>query len=231
MAIHNEPAFTCDVNHKEAIMIHALSYKTISQQSDLFLGQFRLRHQEFIERQRYQVRTLDGMEFDEYDTLASVYLVYSDNGKTVQGVSRLTPTDMGCMLADHWPELVDDKSLIAGAPDIWEGTRFCIDKNLDAKLRRHICDSLACAYVEYALTHGIAKIIGLMPTMILRSVFEKSGIELDRLGEAQQIGAHAKIQAASIRIGEFQLDRIEAKTGLRNVLGLTQNGRDVLYAA
>ena len=46
---------------------------------------------EFIDRQQYDVKTIDGMEFDEYDTLASVYLVYSENGRTVLGCSRLTP--------------------------------------------------------------------------------------------------------------------------------------------
>lgn len=198
-------------------MIKAISYRNMTTYGDLFFGQFKLRFQEFIERQDYAVRTLHGMEFDEYDTLASVYLVYSENGRDVWGVSRLTPTDKGCMLADHWPELVDDKSLL-NDPEIWEGTRFCIDKTLPAALRRSICGQLSCAYVEFALANGIKKIIGLMPTFILRSVFEHSGITLDRLGPAKQIGAHPKIQAASIEICPRQLLQVKARTGLAGAL-------------
>ncbi|MDC7675202.1 acyl-homoserine-lactone synthase [Asticcacaulis machinosus] len=210
-------------------MIIAISYHNLNAHYGLYLSSLRLRHQEFIERQRYDVRTLNGMEFDEYDTLAAVYLVYSENGQDCLGVSRLTPTDKGCMLADHWPELVDDKSLL-NSPEIWEGTRFCIDKGLPSDLRRRICHELACAYLEFAMANGIQKIIGLMPTFILRSVFERSGITLERLGKIMQIGAHPKIQAASILVTNDQLKSVEATTGLSGVLEQMQSTANYLLA-
>jgi N-acyl-L-homoserine lactone synthetase len=52
-------------------MLSIISYKSISTSADLFFGQHRLRHQEFIERQSYSVKVFDGMEFDEYDTRAA----------------------------------------------------------------------------------------------------------------------------------------------------------------
>ncbi|MFT4089490.1 MAG: acyl-homoserine-lactone synthase [Asticcacaulis sp.] len=197
-------------------MITVISHQNITRHAELYLSQFRLRHQEFIERQSYNVNTLHGMEFDEYDTLASVYLVYSEDGKEALGCSRLTPTDKGCMLADHWPELVTDKSLF-DAPDIWEGTRFCINSHLPAAQRQTICRQISLAYIEFGLMNGVSKIIGLMPTLILRSVFERSGISLDRLGPSQAIGAHAKIQAAAIRISGQQLEQARSKTGLSSL--------------
>jgi N-acyl-L-homoserine lactone synthetase len=205
-------------------MLKLISYKEISKQSDLFFGQFRLRHQEFIERQSYEVKTFEGMEFDEYDTLASVYLVYSLDDKTVLGASRLTPIDMGCMLKDHFPYLVNDPSVF-DKPDIWEGTRFCIDRHLDAELRKKICIELVCGYVEFALSRRISYIIGLMPTLILRTVFERSGIVLDRLGAIHQIGSHSKIQAASIAISTAQLERIRDRHSVENVLRI-ENTQD-----
>jgi acyl homoserine lactone synthase len=198
-------------------MLMAISYKDISRHGSLFISQFQLRHREFIERQQYDVKTLDGMEFDEYDTLASVYLVYTEDGKTVLGASRLTPITYGCMLADHFADLVDDKSIF-DAENVWEGTRFCIDSRLPAEKRLKICHHICAGYVEYGLLKGIDNIIGLMPTLILRSVFERSGICLDRLGAARQIGAHSKIQAASIAVHEDQLCRVGEKTGISNVL-------------
>ena len=209
-------------------MIKAISHLNLSDCGPLYLGQFKLRHQEFIERQDYDVKTLHGMEFDEYDTLASVYLVYSENGRDVLGVSRLTPTDKGCMLADHWPHLVEDKSLL-GAPDIWEGTRFCIDRHLPADKRLSILRQLSLSYIEFGLANGISRIIGLMPTLILRSVFERAGVTLERLGPGQQIGQHARVQAASITINPQQLHQVQGRTGLKDVL--EHDSRQVFYLA
>ena len=209
-------------------MIKAISHLNLSDYGSLYLGQFKLRYQEFIERQGYDVKTLHKMEFDAYDTLASVYLVYTENGRDVLGVSRLTPTDKGCMLADHWPDLVDDKALLE-APDIWEGTRFCIDRHLPADQRLSILRQLSLSYIEFGLANSISRIIGLMPTLILRSVFERSGVTLERLGPVRQIGQHARIQAASITIDSRQLHQVQRRTGLTDVL--EHDSREVFYLA
>jgi acyl homoserine lactone synthase len=198
-------------------MLFAISYKEITRQADLFFGQHQLRHKEFIDRQGYDVKTIENMEFDQYDTLASHYLVYSDDGKHVLGASRLTPIEFGCMLQDHFPDLVTDHSIFS-RPDVWEGTRFCIDHTLPPEKRLHVLKTISLGYLEFALARGIDQIIGLMPTLILRSVFERNGIELARLGDAKAIGAHSKIQAASISITWSQYERAQARTGMTNVL-------------
>ncbi|ESQ83770.1 acyl-homoserine-lactone synthase [Asticcacaulis benevestitus] len=195
-------------------MLKVISYSEISRNADLFFSQFQLRHREFVERQQYGVKTLDQMEFDQYDTLASVYLVYSEDGKTALGCSRLTPIQYGCMLAEHFPSLVDDHSLFK-MPRIWEGTRFCVDSRLPPDQRLKISRALSGGYVAFGLNRQIDQIIGLMPTLILRTVFERAGIELRRLGSPQHIGAHAKIQAASIPIRSDQMTRFCDRTGLR----------------
>lgn len=194
-------------------MLKLISYKEVATHSDLLFSQFQLRHREFIDRQSYAVHSLDGMEFDQYDTLASHYIVYSEDGRTALGCSRLTPVPFGCMLADHFPHLVDDQGVFS-APGVWEGTRFCIDRRLPPEHRRLICQHIAGAYIEFGLAHGVDQIIGLMPTLILRSVFERAGITLRRLGAPQAIGAHDRIQAAAIPIRSHQRDTFRAATGL-----------------
>ena len=211
-------------------MIKAISHLNLSEHADLYLGQFKLRYQEFIERQGYDVKTLHSMEFDEYDTLASVYLVYSENGRDVLGVSRLTPTDKGCMLADHWPDLVENKTLL-NAPDIWEGTRFCIDSRLPSDKRLEILRHISVGYVEAALHLGIERIIGLMPTLILRTVFERNGITLDRLGAPYAVGEHSRIQAASIEVSLEQYDNACRRTGISSPLGLLQAVKAIRHVA
>jgi len=200
-------------------MLKILSYKTISKNSDLFFSQFQLRNREYLERQRYDVKFYNGMEFDEYDNLSTQYIVYTEDNKTVLGLSRFTPIETGCMLQDHFPELVDDHTLFSRS-NIWEGTRCTIDSRLPAELRRRICIELACGYVEFGLHVGADRIIGVMPTLILRSVFERNGITLDRLGNPQMIGDHKKVQAAAINISPHHLENVERLHGVSDVLGL-----------
>ena len=195
-------------------MLKVITYRDISKNADLFFSQFQLRQREFIDRQQYQVKTIDGLEFDEYDTLATSYLVYSEDGRTVLGCSRLSPVSYGCMLADHFPELVDDPSLFKRT-DVWEGTRFCVDSRLPPETRLHISRTLSAGYIAFGLNRGASQIIGMMPTLILRSVFERAGIELQRLGSPQKIGDHARIQAAAIDINPDQLTRVAVRTGIR----------------
>lgn len=198
-------------------MLKLISYKDIAVNADLFYGQFRLRHREFIDRQQYDVKSLNGMEFDQYDTLAAKYLIYSNDGKTVLGCSRLTPIDYGCMLADHFPDLVDDNSIFSAART-WEGTRFCVDSRLPPAQRLHILRALVAGYIEFGLQHRVDRIIGLMQTGILRSVWERTGVTLERLGSVQKVGAHTRVQAAAISINQAQRERVSAVTGITRVL-------------
>jgi len=207
-------------------MLFALSYKDIQNHGALFISQFQLRHREFIDRQGYDVKSIDDLEFDEYDTLASIYLVYSEDGRTVLGCSRLTPITYGCMLKDHFSSLVDDKTIFT-RPDVWEGTRFCIDRRLPAAQRQDVCRLICAGYIEYGLSKGIGQIIGLMPTLILKTVFEQSGIRLDRLGAAQKVGTHSRIQAAAIAVSAAQLRSVQERTGIGSALAVFGEGRHV----
>ena len=206
-------------------MIKVITYKDINTNYPLFIGQFKLRHREFLVRQSYDVRSLDGLEFDAYDTIASVYLVYSEDGRNVLGLSRLTPIRYGCMLADHFPQLVDDQTIFSSSRNIWEGTRFCIDRRLAPEQRANICHKLVAAYLQFGLERNIDQIIGLMPTVILRTVFERSGVLLNRLGAAQKVGDHTKVQAASIEITPDQWQRVRMATGLAKDAQPTPVGR------
>ncbi len=194
-------------------MIKIVNHRSIDKNGYLLIGQFKLRYKEFIERQGYEVKTFEGMEYDQYDTPAATYLVYEDDDKIVQGVSRLTPVCNGCMLQDLWPDLVEDKKQFSD-PQIWEGTRFCINKDLSAEQRRKVCYEISLAYVEYGLMTGIKKIIGMMPTLILRSVFERSGIYLERLGPIHEMAGFHKVQAAGIPVNLEQIKNVQRKTGL-----------------
>jgi N-acyl-L-homoserine lactone synthetase len=192
-------------------MITCVNYENLQSCGGLLHAQFALRYREFIERQDYEVRTFRGMEYDQYDSPAASYLIY-DEGGNVLGASRLTPTTQGCMLADLWPGLVENKANLC-SERIWEGTRYCIDKRVPPALRRRIVNEMAIAYLEFGLLAGLQKIIGMMPTYIYYSVFEKPGIEMEYLGGIRMIGRH-KIRAVAIPVSEKQLEEVRRKTGI-----------------
>jgi acyl homoserine lactone synthase len=78
---------------------------------------------------------------------------------------------------------------------------------------------MAVAYLEFGLFMGLTKIIGMMPTYIIRSVFEKPGIEMQSLGKTMLIGGH-KVRAVAIPVEEKQLENVRRKTGVHyRVLG------------
>jgi acyl homoserine lactone synthase len=158
------------------------------------------------------VRIYNGMEYDQYDTPASHYLVYHTPDGRALGVSRLTPTMQGCMLKDLWPGLVEDKALLR-SEQVWEGTRYCIDKDVAPALRTRIVHEMAAAYLEFGLEKGLTKIIGMMPTYIYRSVFEKPGIDMEYLGPVAMIGGY-KIRAVAIPVAHAQLRNVRVTTGI-----------------
>jgi acyl homoserine lactone synthase len=195
-------------------MISCISTENVHEFGTAFHSQFQLRHGGFVERQQYDVSVYDGMEFDQYDTPASRYLVYhTDDGRAL-GVSRLTPTVLSSMLRDLWPHLVHDKSLLH-SDAVWEGTRYCVDKDVSPELRQRIIHEMACGYLEFGLMFGLKKIIGLMPTYIYRSVFERPGIAMEYLGPVEAIGRH-KCRAVAIPVTAQQLAHVRHKTGITN---------------
>ena len=193
-------------------MITCITCENLDEFGKTFHSQFVLRHEEFVARQNYDVPVYEGMEFDQYDTPASRYLVYhTDDGKAL-AVSRLTPTSLSCMLKDLWPHMVDDQSLLQ-SPAIWEGSRYCMDKHVPPDLRQRIIGELACAYLEFGLEYGLEKIIGLMPTYIYRSVFERPGIVMEYLGPIHMIDRY-KCRAVAIPVNPQQLAHVRQKTGI-----------------
>ena len=193
-------------------MISCISCENVHEFGRVFHSQFRLRYGGFVERQQYDVSVYDGMEFDRYDTPASRYLVYhTDEGRAL-GVSRLTPTILSCMLGDLWPHLVEEKSLLQSECGVG-GDALLRGQGRAPELRQRIVHEMACAYLEFGLRLGLKKIIGLMPTYIYRSVFERPGIEMEVLGPVEAIGRH-KCRAVAIPVTAQQLANVRRKTGI-----------------
>ncbi|MCK4944839.1 MAG: autoinducer synthesis protein [Alphaproteobacteria bacterium] len=195
------------------VMISCVNYENLQQFGKAFSSQFRLRYRCFIERQKYNVSSYNEMEYDQYDTPASAYFVYESPDGEALGCSRLTPVSQGSMLQDLWPDLVDNPDHLY-TNNVWEGTRFCIDKRLPPNLRQQICRELVLAYLEFGLNNGVQKIIGVMPPLIFKRVFGRAGCEYDLLGPEKIIDDGDVIRAAALVVSAERLIRVRKKTGI-----------------
>ncbi|HEX8166320.1 MAG TPA: acyl-homoserine-lactone synthase [Beijerinckiaceae bacterium] len=140
-------------------MIEAFSLSTAHLFQDALASQARLRHRVFVEGRRLPHPSFDGMEYDEFDTPAAVYLVWRDPDLVVRGLVRLLPTTRPYMLRSCWPHLVEDGDLPSSA-DVWEITRVCVDRSVEPSIRRKILPELLCGAGEYFEAHGVRTMVG-----------------------------------------------------------------------
>lgn len=190
---------------------------------DAMASQFRLRHQVFIKRVDYKVPSWKGMEFDQFDTPATQYFVWRDENAVARGIARLAPTTMSYMLQEVWPDKITEIAM-PKSERIWEGTRFGVDHSLPALQRNTIVKELVCAYMEYAATHGIEGIIGVMPVGILRAVFARNGWQPKVLGPVWREDG-IEVQAAHLPVTMDMMKSVHHRTKVSNVLNLL--GEDI----
>jgi acyl homoserine lactone synthase len=155
-------------------MIEAFSLSTAHLFQDALASQARLRYRVFVEKRRLDHEHFDKMEYDQFDTPASVYLVWRDAERIVRGAARLLRTTRPYMMKTYWPYLVEDRPL-PSSPDVWEVTRVCVDKTFDPEIRKRIFPELLCAITEYFERHGIGAMVGVTRPHLLAH-FVRSGI-------------------------------------------------------
>jgi len=193
-------------------MLYAVTIENAHRFGDVLPQLLRLRYKQFRERQGYDVRVFREMEFDQYDTPETVYLVRLDEQKRVQGTSRLNSTLSPYMLREIWPHLVEGHELPRAA-EVWEGTRICVDKALPAAARERIKWEIVLGYLEFGLGNGIARYIGIMQSFIWRRVFIQSGWGAEFLGPEHAIDG-IKTRAGQVQVSRDALQRVRETTGI-----------------
>lgn len=195
-------------------MIDVVSLENAHLFGPALASQHRLRYRVFVERQCWDVPRYNGMEYDQFDTPAAVYLIYRDRFGEARGISRLIPTTQPYMIKEIWADMVDRPDLPA-EPAVWEATRFGIDYDLDPALRRRISAELVLACQEFGLAHGIRQYLVLMPALIIRKVIGGAGCRYQWLGEQRRVDKY-RVAAASVEVSPQDL------AAARNRLGIHQ---------
>ena len=165
-------------------MIEAFSLKTAHLFGDALASQARLRHRVFVEQRALQHSSYDGMEYDEFDTPAAVYLVWRDPALIVRGLIRLVPTSVDYMMAKFWPHLCERRTLPKNER-IWESSRVCVDRTYAADIRPVIMPQLLCAVQEFCQANDYDAVVGVTRKHLLEHYFP---------GKIQWLGETAEVE-------------------------------------
>lgn len=152
-----------------------LSFSNMCTYGELFPDFMRARKQSFIVENNWDLPEADGMEYDQYDTPASRWIVVHEYGAVLAGI-RLTPTTARCgmysyMIADAQKGMLDSipsNLLYVQAPvdeRIWESSRVFVSKQVPAKMRMRVQANLMGELVETAKSLGAEQLLGLVPAV------------------------------------------------------------------
>ncbi|WP_329083332.1 MULTISPECIES: acyl-homoserine-lactone synthase [unclassified Streptosporangium] len=149
-------------------------------------GMFRLRHEVFYERLRWDVDSVHGMERDFYDDCDPVYVIsYRVDCQEVTGCCRLLPTDGRYMLPEVFSE-----TLRGGAaprdPAIWELSRLATGRGGSRTVAAGLgplARALLWKAFRWVDRHGEA-VVAVSGVALERSV-NAMGVPTRRLGDGQ----------------------------------------------
>ena len=164
-------------------MIEAFSLKTAHLFGDALASQARLRYRVFVQQRALPHPFYDGMEYDEFDTPAAVYLVWRDPHFVVRGLIRLVPTSVPYMVERYWPHLFETREQ-PKSDKVLECSRVCVDRGYDSGIRPVIMPQLLSAGHEFCVANGIDAVVGVTRKHLIGH-FLRTGLEW--LGEEREI--------------------------------------------
>lgn len=166
-------------------MVHTIDHMSEAE-GPILRAMFEARKRVFVDLLKWDVPVLAGTwEIDHFDNPDATYLVVTDGGEGHMASARLLKTTDAHILADLYPALVDGE--VPRGHDVYEITRFCLDRSLRAGERRRARDCLVLALADYALCHGIRRYTGVAEIGWFEQIME-FGWHCEGLGPPQMIG-------------------------------------------
>jgi len=191
-------------------MLHILKETSSPRGAIALRGMFEARKRVFVDLLGWDVPVLGGRyEVDQFDDVHCAYLVLSDGAGGHLASTRLLPTERPHILDSLYPALCDGP--VPRGPDIFEITRFCLERDLPTRDRRRARDTLICGLIDHALANGIRAYTAIAEQRWLKQV-EGFGWRTKRLGPLRSDGA-TNLGALEIRIDGDTPKRVRA-TGI-----------------
>ena len=126
-----------------------LSFANMHNHGELFANMLRARRELFIVHNKWNLPEALGMEYDQYDTPASRWVVVHDETGKVLAGNRLTPTTHACGIYSYMirdaqrglletipANLLHDRA--PTADHIWESSRLFVAHDTPAAIRRRV---------------------------------------------------------------------------------------------
>ena len=191
-------------------MLHILKDTTSPNGAIALRDMFEARKRVFVDLLGWDVPVLaDRYEIDQFDTIHCAYLLLADSAGAHFASARLLPTTRPHILDSLYPQLCDGE--VPRGPDIFEITRFCLERHLPTRDRRRARDTLICGLVDHALASGITAYTAIAGPRWLAQIRE-FGWRTRPLG--REIGEGAtRLGALEIRI-EPDTPRLMREAGL-----------------
>jgi len=197
-------------------VLQLITKSSYSAFADQLIDMFRLRARVFKDRLEWSVIVADGMEKDQFDELAPVYILQRDRDEHVCGCVRLLPTTGPTMLRDTFPQLLHGTPMPCDAR-IWETSRFAIDaptrQVFGAGGAAVLTYELFAGVVEFGLANNLTHIVTVTDARLER-ILRRSNWPLQRMGEAIQIG-DTRAVAGLLDISSDVLTRLRSRGGLK----------------
>ena len=173
-----------------------LSFANMHRYGTLCANYLKARREVFIDTKGWDLPQTEGMEFDQYDTPLSRWVVVHEYGRVLAGM-RLTPTTAQCgqytyMLRDAQRGLLENipaDVLFMEAPvrrDIWEATRLFVVASVSSQRRLVIQTILLEHMAASARELGATAIIGIVPAVFSRWM-KRIGMNATPIGPAMEI--------------------------------------------
>jgi acyl-homoserine lactone synthase len=125
----------------------------------------------------------DKYEIDQFDDVHARYLILSEDGRHLAS-ARLLPTTREGILSGLYPMLCEGPP--PASPDVFEITRFCLDRSLNACERRAVRNTLVACLATYALGEKIGAYCAVADPAWYRQI-EQFGWDCRPLGPPRRI--------------------------------------------
>ncbi|MEY4872949.1 MAG: hypothetical protein RLZZ563_2279 [Pseudomonadota bacterium] len=182
-----------------------LSFANIHNHGELFANMLRARRDLFIGHNKWNLPEAMGMEYDQYDTPASRWVVVHDDAGRVLAGNRLTPTTTRCgiysyMIRDAQRGLLDtipDHLLWDPAPvsaTVCESSRLFVSHDVPAAIRRQVHARLIAELGDATRSLGATHCVTLLAATWPRWA-GRVGVKMRALGPVMDIdGPHQVVE-------------------------------------
>lgn len=174
-----------------------LSFANIHNHGELFANMLRARRELFIVHNKWNLPEAMGMEYDQYDTPASRWVVVHDEHGQVLAGNRLTPTTTNCgiysyMIRDAQRGLLDtipahllyDEAPVA--PHVWESSRLFVSHDVPSSIRRRVHAQLIAQLGDSVRSLGATHCLTLLAATWPRWA-DRVGVRMKAMGPVMEI--------------------------------------------